>query len=360
MKSAGATRFRRRRPLTDLEQLTSMFLTLILQYLNKLVEGEVGDFPSPKPFHAVKVQGFNRNRIELLTQFRGELPLKVFALVHDFPIETGELPYTPPPAVRTFLFTRKTFVEGSKFAQGVLQRLGVLFLFTRAERQIRVFHAEVCPNTLTRCWQRFAFYKICDYIQPIVTTSVALYRDTADISFKLTVLMERISNFIMSPFTGIPFSEIEGDAILLQRPTCLFEGEGFKLMPFLDTRSTAKPLKKTHIRLVNAFEFFLDCLTRQGVPMWVRRAFQLGYMRTHRSMVRIRQSVLIALTLPLMEVFMHLPYIVNQVANADRIRLVIKRIFVGFHGLSHITPLTPIEWVGRHVTLRLRSICLPV
>ena len=266
---------------------------------------------------------------------------KVFALVADFPIQPCELSHTPPPAVRTLNLSRKTFVERPKFVQGLFQRLGVVFLFTRAECQIRVFHAEVCPNTLTRCWQGLCFYKVREYVEPIITARVTLYRDTTDSPFKLTVLMERISHFIMSPFTVIPFSEIEGEAIVFQKPPRLFECEGFKLMVFLDFRSTAKFLEKTDIRLINAFEFFLDCLTRQGFPMRVRRAFQIRQVGTHRSMVGIRQSISISFVLPLMEVFMRLPHIVKQIANTDTIRLIVKRIFIRLHGLSSIKRLSP-------------------
>ena len=56
--------------------------------------------------------------------------MKVFALVGDFPIQTGYGSDTPPPAVRTFLFAAQLFVESAKFVQGMFQRLRVLFLFT--------------------------------------------------------------------------------------------------------------------------------------------------------------------------------------------------------------------------------------
>jgi len=82
-----------------------MFLTLISQYLNKLVEPKIGDFPSPQAFHTLKVQGFNGDGIEPLTKVACQLPLKVFALVRDFPIQACNLSHTLPPAVRTFLFT---------------------------------------------------------------------------------------------------------------------------------------------------------------------------------------------------------------------------------------------------------------
>ena len=140
MKSAVATRFRCGPPLSNLEQFTPMLDTLIRQYLNKLVERKVRDFTSPQAFHTRKVQGFNGNRIKLLTEFRGEVPMKVFALIRDFPIQTCELSHTPPPPVRTFLFTTQCLVERPKLLQVRFQRLGVLFFLTRAQRQICVFH----------------------------------------------------------------------------------------------------------------------------------------------------------------------------------------------------------------------------
>ena len=105
MKTTVATRFRCSCPLIDLFEKTLMFTALGLQYLNKLVEGEVRDFTSPQAFHTVKVQGFKDNRIKLFTEFAGKLPLKVFTLVADFPIEMCDLSHTPPPTVRTFDFT---------------------------------------------------------------------------------------------------------------------------------------------------------------------------------------------------------------------------------------------------------------
>ena len=272
--------------------------------------------------------------------------MKVLALVADFPIEACELPYTPPPTVRTFLLTTQVFVETPKFVQGVFQRLGVLFLLTRAKRQICVFHTEICPNTLTRCGQRFAFYKICYEIQPIVTTSVSLNCDTTDVSIKLTVFMKRIRYFIISPFTSIPFSKGKSDTIVLQRPACLFEREGFELMAFLDFRSTSKSLEKSLIRQVYPFEFFLDRLAWQGIPMWVCCSLQIGQVGRHGVIVRIRQPVFIAVSLPVMEIRMHLPHIVKQVPKTDTIRLVIKWILIGFHGLSSLKSLTPFQWVG--------------
>ena len=360
MKSAGATRFCCRSPLPNLKQLTPMFLTLILQYLNKLIEPKIGDLTSPQAFHSVKVQSFNGNRIILLTEFGSELPLKVFTLVRYFPIQACDLSYAPPPPVRTFLFATQCFVERSKFVQGVFQRFWVLFFLTRAQRQICVFHTEVCPDTFTRRWQRFRFYKVGYDIKPIITAVISFYRDTTDSPFKLTVFMERIRHFVMSPFTVIPFSEIEGEAILIQSPTRLFQCEGFELRFPFDLRSTTKFFEKTDIRLINAPQLLLDRLTRQRFPMRVCRLFQIGYVKAHCSITRIRQPALISLTLPLMEILVDLPHIIKQVAKPNTIGLIIKPIFVGFQGISHITPLTPLKWVGRHTIKRLCFNCLPV
>ncbi len=59
-------------------------------------------------------------------------------------------------------------------------------------------------------------------------------------------------------------------------------------------------------------------------------------------MVGIRQSVLIALTLPFMEIRMHLPHIVKQIPKPNTIGLIAKLILIGFHGLSSIKSLTPV------------------
>ena len=247
MNPTITTRFRCGfRPLTDLTQLTLMFLTLILQYLNKLVERKIGDFTSPQAFHTVKVQGFNRNGIKLLTKFGRQLPVKVFALVRDLPIEARDLPHTPPPTVRTFDFTRKVFVERLKFVQGLFQRLWVLFLFTRAQGQVRVFHAEVCPNAFTCCWQRFEICISCRDTKPIITTSVTFDGDTTDSAMPLSVFMESIRHFIKLPFTcfRIPLTEGEGDTIIFQRPPRLSrKGDRFELMSLFDLGSATKFLK---------------------------------------------------------------------------------------------------------------------
>ena len=339
-----------------------MFLALILQNLYKLVERKIRDFPSPQAFHTVKIQGFNGDCVKRLTKVACELPMKVFALVTYFPIQACDLSHTSPPAVRTLLLTTEFFVERPKFIQVRFQRLWVLFLLTRAECQVRVFHTQVCPNALTCCRQRSKIrVGRCD-TKPIASATITLDCDMFDTPVPLAVLVERISHFIKLPLTrlGIPLTKSQRDTIIEQRPTCLFKCEGLELMTFLDFRFTAKFLEKTNIRSVNPSKFLLYRLTRQGVPMRMCGAFQIRQVCRHSMIVRIRQPISISFVLPLMEVFMRLPHIVKQIAKPNAIGLIVKRIFIGFHGISHITPLSPAKWDGRHIVKRQCLACLPV
>ncbi len=377
MKTAIATRFRCRSPLTNFNESTLMFLTLIPQYLNELVKCEVRDFTSPKPFHAVKIQSFKDNPIKLLREFAGELPLKVFALVADFPIETGDLSHALPPAVRTFYLSRKAFVERAKFLQVRFQGVWVLDLLTRAKRQICVFHTGfglgidqihslyyiVCPNALTCCRQPS---KICVgrcYTKPIGTATITFDGDTTDTTVPLAVFVKRIWHSIKLPLTRIriPFAKSQCDTIVFHRPTRgPWIGDRFELMSRLNMRSATKFLEKTIVCIINTHQLLLHRLTRQYFPVRVRRPFQRSKVIIHGIIMRIRQPIFIALTLPVMEILMHLPHVVKQIANTYGVRLFSQRIFIGFHGISSIKfPLTPFKWVGRHATLRSRLNCLP-
>ena len=69
MVATITTRFCRRSPLTDFLEFFTMFRTLLFQYLQKLVEGMVRDFATPKPFHTVKVQRSKVECIKLSAKF---------------------------------------------------------------------------------------------------------------------------------------------------------------------------------------------------------------------------------------------------------------------------------------------------
>ena len=165
----------------------------------------------------------------------------------------------------------------------------------------------------------------------------------------LSVFMKSVRNFIKTPFAclRIPPTESQRNTIVLQRPPGVSrKGDRLELMSFFDFRSTAKFFEKSLIRCVNPSQLLLNRLTRQSVPMRVSRPFQIGKVCGHGVIVGIPQPVFIALTLPLMEIRMHLPHIVKHVTNADCIRLTAELILIGFHGISSTKSLTPFQWMG--------------
>ena len=83
-----------------------MFDTLVLQQLHKLVEGEIGDLPSPQAFHTVYVQRFKSKCIKASTQVSGEFPMPIQTLPCDFPIESCECSHGTPPVIIPFLIEK--------------------------------------------------------------------------------------------------------------------------------------------------------------------------------------------------------------------------------------------------------------
>ena len=83
-----------------------MFETLIPQYLNELVESEVGNFASPEAFQvSVKVQRLGRDKVKSSTEVCGKFEVPIFALVRDMPEQTDDFTETPPPIAGAFDFT---------------------------------------------------------------------------------------------------------------------------------------------------------------------------------------------------------------------------------------------------------------
>ena len=305
-----------------------MFLALIFQYLNKLVECEIGDFTSPKAFHSVYVQRFKGNGIKAFAQVRGKLPVKVFALTTDFPIQTCELPDSTPPVIRTFLFSRKTLIEGTELFQRLFQKFWRLYLLTCGKCQVSVFHAKVCPYAFTCSWQWSEICVGCCNTKPIVTAVITFDCDTCYFPVPLAMFVKGVRHFIKLPFAcfRIPLTQRQCDTIILQIPACFSrKGDRLELMPFLDTRSASKFVEKTLICLMNTFQLTLYRLARQDIPMWVCRPFQQCKVGRHSMIVRIRQPVFIPLTLPLMKILVNLPHIIKQITNAYCVRLFPQR-----------------------------------
>ena len=97
--------------------------------------------------------------------------------------------------MRTFNFTRKTFVEFSEFDQGLFQELWRLYLLTRVECQIRV-HTEVYPYAFTCSGQHFFRRVICHDIKPVCSNCITQDLDIANFAFPIAVVMERKPTFV--------------------------------------------------------------------------------------------------------------------------------------------------------------------
>ena len=76
-----------------------MFDTFILQQLNKLVEGEIGDLPSPEAFHTIYIQRFKSKRIKASTKVSRQFPMPIQALPTDLAIQYRQLPDRTPPVI---------------------------------------------------------------------------------------------------------------------------------------------------------------------------------------------------------------------------------------------------------------------
>ena len=173
-----------------------MFETLECQYLNKLVECEVGYLPSPEAFHTLKVQRLGRDKVKPIAQVGRQLPLPISTLVGNFTIQSCKFIDSTPPIARTFDFTTQGLVEFSELVQGLFQELRRLYLLTCVECEKSVFHAEVCAYTFTRSRQHF-FRGIIGYnIKPICANTVAKDLKIPDVSFPFTVFMESEPTFV--------------------------------------------------------------------------------------------------------------------------------------------------------------------
>ena len=105
-------------------------------------------------------------------------------------------------------------------------------------------------------------------------------------------------------------------------------------------------IKKVFVPQVDTLCNLLDGLTRQLIPMRFCPLFQLRDMTADAGKRRIFTIDAIIASLQLQEVNMHTMQVVYQIANLYQVRLMVELVSFCFHGISHITPLTPLKWVG--------------
>ena len=353
--SAIRTRFRGSCPLSDLKELTLMFSTFILQYLNKLVKGEVRDLTSPQAFHTIKVQRLGNNGIKPFTQVGSDLVVPVFALVGDMPIQPRKLFKTPPPIVRTLYLSGKVFVECAKFFQGVFQKFWRLFLFACAKCQVGL-HTKIYPYALTCSRIGVGNRSVCNHVKPIGSNTITKDLDIANFTLPDTMLVKTEPTFVESQgFSGfVPRFEREANApffeeirrLELRRTIAIFTLELWK---------STETIKEPIISNMDTDNHSVKGITRYPCPVSLGAFEQLRQVRLQAETPRIFPVSTVISLFQLQKVVMDIRKVIKHIAETHilgvfaQLELVCSAILFLVslpHRVSRITPLTPFQWVG--------------
>ena len=337
-----------------------MFQTLELQYLNKLIESEVRDFPSPKAFHAVKVECLSGDTVKPSAKVSGKFVVPVLALVGDFDIQPCEFSDGTPPVVRTFDFARKAFVEFSELFQGRFEGLWVLDFLTGVQRQIGL-ESEVYSYTFTCSGQNFFAGVICNNGQPIRSNTVAKDLDIANVPLPIAVVVIQdiatLKHKLLSD--GIPF--LEGQAnrafgnfgrlsvraffknlvacLELRRtpPSLAFELRGTHAPT---ATSVFKPIKEPFVSDMDTDNHFVKRVAGDPRPVFMGPLEQLRQMRLQTETSGIQTIAAVIPFFQSKEVVMHIVKVIEHIPQASVLRMLAYLIFIGSHGFSRLTLLT--------------------
>ena len=339
-----------------------MFDTLILQQRNKLVKCQIGDLPSPEAFHTVYVQCFKSECIKASTKVSGEFPVPVKALPADLAIQYTKFSDRTPPVSRTFFLASKVLIEHAELFQGLLQELRRLYLLTRAKCQICVLHTEVCPNALTCSGYRFGRSIVCYDIEPVFTNSVSQDLDIADVPVPVSVLMERKTPFakLQTLRVYVPFFEGEDDTAFAKFVTRLKLRRPITSLAFELRETYAGFIESPLIGEMDTDNNPVKGIARYPCPMSLGALEQLRQMRLKTITTRILAIATVISLFQTQEMIMDIAQVIKHITQAFVLRVVAYLVCIRSHCvLPCIVPLTPTQWVGRHVTLRLRCVCLP-
>ena len=311
-----------------------MFETFELQYLNKLIESEIGDFPSPQAFHSVYVQRFKSKCLKASTQVSRKFPMPILAFPTDLPIKPCKLSHTPPPVIRTFLFSRKTLIECAELFQGLLQKLRRLYFLTCAKCQVSVFHSEVCPHTFTRSGQGFGRSIVCNDVKPVFTNSIAQDLDVSDITIPLSVLVKRESfaSKLQTLRLFVPLSERQGDRTFLKFVTRLKLRRTITSFSFELWETDRRVFESTFISKVNTDNHSIKGITRYPCPVLFTPFEQLRQMRLQSISTRIFTIPTIVAFLQSQEVIVNVRKFVKQIAQPFVLWVITDLICIRSHG----------------------------
>ena len=333
-----------------------MFDALILQYLNKLVKGKIGDFASPKPFHTVKVQRFGDDRIKPFAQVSSNLVVPVFALVGDMPMQTSKLSDSTPPIPGAFDLPANCFVEGSQFFQRAFQKLWRVFLFAGAKCQVG-FHPEVYSYALTCSRTGFGCGSVCNHVKPIRPNTISKDLDIANFTVRVAMLMEREPTFVelQALLTVVPRFERKSNTPFFKKVRRLELRRTIAVFAFELWKSTQSG-KASLIGGVDTDNHSVKRITRYPCPLPMRPFEQLRQVRLKAVPTGILTVNAVIALLKFEEVIVNIPQVVEHVPQAHIlwmfaylvfIRSAMLFLFFPFsHGVSRITSLTPVLWVG--------------
>jgi len=336
-----------------------MFQTFVLQYLNKLVKGEVRNLTPPQAFHTVKVQRLGSDRIKPFTQVCRNLVVPVFALVRYVPIQARKCSDATPPIPRAFDFTRKTFVEGSKFFQGVFQKFWRVFLFAGAKCQVGL-HPEVYSYALTCSRTGVGCGSICNHVKPIGSNTIPKDLDIAHFPLPLAVLVESEPTFIeLQRFSGcVPRFERETNTSFFKEVSRLELRRAIAIFT-LELWKSTEASKEPFVSDVDTDNHSVKGIPRYPCPLSMRALEQLRQVRLQTIPTGVFPIDAVISLFQRKKVIMHLRKVIKHIAEThsfgvfaelELIRFAGLCLFSFFHGVSRITPFNPFT-VGRTDTL---------
>ena len=321
-----------------------MFETFELQYLNKLVEGEVGNFASPQAFHAVKVERLGGDQVKPSTQVSGKFPMPIFALVGNFTIEPCQLSDGAPPVTRPFDFSAECLVEFSELFQGLFQELRMLYLLTCVEREKSVFHTEVHAYALTCSSNGFGCEIVSNDIKPIHANAVAKDLDIADVARPIAVMViqDVSANKYELLFAYVPFFEGQTDRLFREFVARLELRRAVAPFAF-ELWQPTESAEKTLVGGIQANNHSIKGVARNPSPVLLGAVQQLRQVRLQAIPSGILTIDAVIAFLQLQEVVMHIAKVIEHIAQTLVLRMFAYLVFVRSQGLSRITSLTPYQ-----------------
>ena len=221
---------------------------------------------------------------------------------------------------------------------------------------------------------------ICNNGQPIGSDTISTDLDIPDVPVPIAMVVIQdvpmLENKLLLRL--VPF--FEGEA---NRPFCDFRdfscGGLFKnLVACLKLRRTVflaflelwrtdattaltvfKPIEESFVGDMDTDNHLVKCVARDPHPVLMGALEQLRQVRLQTIPSRILAKHAIVPLLQTQKVVMHIAKVIKQVTQAFDLRMFSYLIFLRSHCVTSYQSLTPTQWVGRHVALRLRCVCLP-